>query len=60
MNVQIEDSWKRQLSDEFEKEYFYKLTDWVDTNMPLNRYFHRAETSLPHLMLLPLTLQKLL
>ena len=29
MNVQIEDSWKRQLSDEFEKEYFYKLTDWV-------------------------------
>ena len=29
MNVQIEDSWKRQLSDEFEKEYFYKLTEWV-------------------------------
>lgn len=29
MNVQIEDSWKKRLSDEFEKEYFYKLTEWV-------------------------------
>ena len=29
MNVQIEDSWKRHLSPEFEKEYFINLTDFV-------------------------------
>lgn len=29
MNVKIEESWKRQLSDEFDKEYFCKLTEWV-------------------------------
>ena len=29
MNVQIEDSWKRHLQDEFEKPYFSQLTQWV-------------------------------
>lgn len=29
MNVKIDDSWKEKLSDEFEKEYFQKLTEFV-------------------------------
>ena len=29
MNVQIEESWKRQLTTEFEKDYFVRLTDYV-------------------------------
>lgn len=29
MNVQIEESWKKQLQAEFEKDYFIKLTDFV-------------------------------
>jgi uracil-DNA glycosylase len=29
MNVTIEESWKRHLSGEFEKDYFIKLTDFV-------------------------------
>lgn len=29
MDVKIEESWKNALSDEFEKEYFQKLTDFV-------------------------------
>lgn len=29
MDVKIEESWKRALSGEFEKEYFQKLTDFV-------------------------------
>ncbi len=29
MNVQIEESWKAVLQDEFDKEYFVKLTDFV-------------------------------
>ena len=29
MNVQIEDSWKEKLTDEFEKPYFKELTDFV-------------------------------
>lgn len=31
MNVQIEESWKRHLQPEFDKEYFLKLTDFVRT-----------------------------
>ena len=31
MNVQIEDSWKRRLQPEFDKEYFKTLTDFVRT-----------------------------
>ena len=29
MNVKIEESWKNTLSDEFDKDYFIKLTDFV-------------------------------
>jgi uracil-DNA glycosylase len=29
MNVQLEESWKRHLSGEFEKDYFIRLTDFV-------------------------------
>ena len=29
MNVKIEDSWKEQLTEEFEKDYFARLTDFV-------------------------------
>ena len=29
MNVQIEDSWKKHLVSEFEKDYFIRLTDFV-------------------------------
>lgn len=29
MNVQIENSWKERLADEFEKPYFKELTDFV-------------------------------
>ena len=29
MNVQIEESWKKHLEQEFEKDYFIKLTDFV-------------------------------
>ena len=29
MNVKIEDSWKEQLAEEFEKDYFARLTDFV-------------------------------
>ena len=29
MNVQIEESWKRQLQPEFEKDYFVRLADFV-------------------------------
>jgi len=29
MNVQIEESWKKHLANEFEKDYFIRLTDFV-------------------------------
>ena len=29
MNVQIEESWKKVLQPEFEKDYFVRLTDFV-------------------------------
>lgn len=29
MNVQIEESWKKELAGEFDKDYFVKLTDFV-------------------------------
>ena len=29
MDVKIEESWKRRLADEFEKEYFVRVTDFV-------------------------------
>ena len=35
MNVQIEDSWKKHLAPEFEKDYFVQLTDFIR-----NEYAH--------------------
>lgn len=35
MNVQIEESWKKHLAPEFEKDYFVQLTDFVR-----NEYAH--------------------
>ncbi|MDR3056770.1 MAG: uracil-DNA glycosylase, partial [Prevotella sp.] len=29
MDVKIEESWKEQLKDEFNKDYFLKLTEFV-------------------------------
>ena len=29
MNVKIEQSWKEKLADEFEKDYFIRLTEFV-------------------------------
>ena len=29
MDVKIEESWKNRLADEFEKDYFKQLTDFV-------------------------------
>lgn len=29
MDVKIEESWKKRLADEFEKDYFKQLTDFV-------------------------------
>lgn len=40
MNVQIEESWKAQLKNEFEKEYFIRLTEFV-------RQEYRNETIYP-------------
>ena len=31
MNVQIEESWKKRLQPEFDKDYFKALTDFVRT-----------------------------
>ena len=35
MNVQIEESWKKHLAPEFEKDYFVQLTDFIR-----NEYAH--------------------
>lgn len=40
MNVKIEESWKEQLKDEFDKEYFVKLTEFV-------RYEYRTKQIFP-------------
>lgn len=40
MNVKIEESWKEQLKDEFDKEYFIKLTEFV-------RYEYRTKQIFP-------------
>lgn len=32
MDVKIEESWKKRLADEFEKDYFKQLTDFVNKN----------------------------
>ena len=39
MNVQIEESWKRQLQTEFEKDYFVRLTDFVRSEYKATQIF---------------------
>ncbi|MDD3063943.1 MAG: uracil-DNA glycosylase [Massilibacteroides sp.] len=39
MDVKIEDSWKEQLKDEFEKPYFKELTNFVRQEYQLRRIF---------------------
>ena len=39
MNVKIESSWKNLLNDEFEKEYFIELTEFVKQEYQVNRIY---------------------
>jgi uracil-DNA glycosylase len=39
MDVQIEDSWKQKLKDEFQKEYFLKLTGFVKDEYRTNTIY---------------------
>ena len=39
MNVKIEESWKRELSAEWEKEYFRRLVDFVKTEYATTTVF---------------------
>ncbi len=39
MNIRIEESWKRQLADEFEKPYFAELTRFVREEYGTNRCY---------------------
>lgn len=43
MDVKIEESWKRQLNDEFEKPYFIQLTDFVRSEYANQRIFPPAK-----------------
>lgn len=43
MNVKIEESWKEHLQDEFEKEYFEKLTDFVRQEYRTKQIFPPAK-----------------
>lgn len=43
MDVKIEESWKQQLKDEFGKEYFLKLTDFVRNEYTTKRVFPPAK-----------------
>lgn len=42
MDVKMESSWKEQLKDEFEKEYFKKLTDFVRNEYKTKQIFPPA------------------
>ena len=42
MDVKIEQSWKDQLKDEFEKDYFVKLTDFVRVEYKTKQIFPPA------------------
>jgi uracil-DNA glycosylase len=42
MDVRIEESWKEQLKDEFEKDYFIKLTDFVRNEYHTKQIFPPA------------------
>lgn len=39
MNVRIEESWKKILADEFEKDYFRILTEWVREQYSISQVF---------------------
>ncbi|MBA4321983.1 MAG: uracil-DNA glycosylase [Odoribacter sp.] len=39
MDVKIEESWKQRLKDEFQKEYFLKLTDFVKNEYGTNTVY---------------------
>ncbi|NDV79151.1 uracil-DNA glycosylase [Dysgonomonas sp. 511] len=43
MDVKIEQSWKEQLKDEFEKDYFSKLTDFVREEYRTKKIFPPAK-----------------
>ncbi|NDV95724.1 uracil-DNA glycosylase [Dysgonomonas sp. 521] len=43
MDVKIEQSWKEQLKDEFEKDYFVKLTDFVREEYKTKQIFPPAK-----------------
>lgn len=43
MDVRIEESWKEQLKDEFEKDYFVKLTDFVRNEYRTKQIFPPAK-----------------
>lgn len=43
MDVRIEQSWKQQLQDEFEKEYFVRLTDFVRNEYQTKKIFPPAK-----------------
>ncbi|MFT4222383.1 uracil-DNA glycosylase [Dysgonomonas sp.] len=43
MDVKIEESWKEQLKDEFEKEYFIKLTDFIRNEYRTKQIFPPAK-----------------
>ncbi|HZH61975.1 MAG TPA: uracil-DNA glycosylase, partial [Metabacillus sp.] len=43
MNIQIEQSWKDLLSDQFQKEYFIKLTDFLDEEYKQQTIFPKRD-----------------
>ena len=43
MDVKIEESWKKVLSDEFEKPYFKTLTDFVKEEYKLTPYIPKVK-----------------
>lgn len=43
MDVRIEESWKKELNDEFQKEYFVKLTDFVRNEYTAKKVFPPAK-----------------
>lgn len=43
MNVKIDDSWKAQLNDEFEKDYFVKLTEFIRNEYRTKQIFPPAK-----------------
>ena len=46
MDVKIEESWKKQLQDEFEKPYFKQLTDFVRSEYASQAIYPPAKADL--------------